>query len=295
MSQYVSCFPQLLYRNGGFYDGEVPLSDLLETNRGGDAEIEFLSLVTPGEVYLRRDAVIEGPNTDFNENLCKTFFTISERYTAVAASAMVMLSECIVSDSVITIMNSIHMSTIFETYRQNDRPWAKYFNHNIVDSTSVPFYPEIDRIVLYLGSVGSSNYGHWLVDDLSRLAKLDFLLTPVTIIMPRFGDPMDAIRAEAIGLLARGGNLRIEFVDPQVPLRFTKLAYVTPVSYHPFVKSPLAMNFVREFGHRICGKGSSPCGGRLFVIRSALRHRKLLNLDEVSKLLADLGFDTIDV
>jgi capsular polysaccharide biosynthesis protein len=294
VTRYISCFPEELYGEGGFYDKEVSLSDLLEVSSA--PEIEFISTVFPCERYLRTDARVEGPDFEFNKKISNILRLVQSNFMTSPASAAVCIHNCIVLHNVILQPTSTGIAIVYETYRQNDRPWARLPDLRGIDRESVPHYARFQGNAFYLGSVGSSNYGHWLVDDLSRLTALRAFDGPTTVLMPGYGNPIDAVRSEAIRLLAPPeANLQIEFIDPNSPLRFDRLIYVTPVTYHPNVKSPLAMNFVRSFGQALSAHQAGHTCKRLFVIRSADRFRKLLNISEVTRLLETLGFHIVDV
>jgi hypothetical protein len=296
VTKYVSCFPGELYAQGGFYDSEVNLSDLLDVEHLCFSNIEFISTTTPCERYLHRDARVDGPDLAFNQQMSNIFRSVQSDFTTSPASAVVRIHDCVVSHNVILQRTSAQLSIVYETYRENDRPWARLPEPSVIDSETIEFYGHSRGSVCYLGSVGSSNYGHWLVDDLPRLTALRVLREPTTILMPGYGDPIDAVRRESIRLLAPPEiDLKIDFIDPMAPLRFDSLIYVTPVSYHPNVKSPSAMNFVRSFGETLRTTDADHSHKRLFLIRSADRFRKLLNVSEVSRLLQALDFCVVDV
>ena len=85
------------------------------------------------------------------------------------------------------------------------------------------------------------------------------------------------------------------FLDPQVTYRLTRGAYVTPVSYHPVLKMPEALHFVRSRAvAALPPRLGSPPGRRLFISRAETRGRGLINQQELAGHLLQAGFESLD-
>ena len=144
--------------------------------------------------------------------------------------------------------------------------------------------------VLFLGSAGSQNYGHWLVDDLPRVKAIASIGKNPTILLTSFSGKIDEVRRESLDAALKGaGPYRIEMVGPDDIVQVDRLTYVSPTSFHPYIKNQNAMEFVRSLA-----PSNVTAGLKLFVTRSPDRYRKLLNLSAVEEALCALGFVTVD-
>jgi capsular polysaccharide biosynthesis protein len=84
------------------------------------------------------------------------------------------------------------------------------------------------------------------------------------------------------------------WLAPRTTYRFAALHYVTPVSYHPALKSPQALDFAADAVLRALPT-TEGAGRRIFVPRSRTATRGLANAGAIEAMLARLGFATIDV
>lgn len=169
---------------------------------------------------------------------------------------------------------------------------------------------------LLLNSAGSFNYGHWLIDDLPRLEAYFVLRrlhpdTVVTILLPSFDEHIDGVRERSIHFyLPKGAAYRIQFLARDQIYRFTQLYHVTPCSLEPVAKSPEALQTMRarllrktrsyrwtQAAGRIIGRPFRPSaqtGTRLFVDRTPMRGRNVVNREAVLAILAREGFEVIN-
>ena len=144
--------------------------------------------------------------------------------------------------------------------------------------------------VLFLGSSGSRNYGHWLVDDLPRAKAVASIGNNPTILLTSFREVIDRVRRASLDAALKGaGPYRIEMVGPDDIVQVDRLTYVSPTSFHPYIKNQNAMEFLRSLA-----PSNVTAGLKLFVTRSPDRYRKLLNLSAVEEALCALGFVTVD-
>ena len=138
---------------------------------------------------------------------------------------------------------------------------------------------DMEGPVLFVGSAGSRNYGHFLVDDLPRLKASNGL----PVVMTAYSDEVNEVRrgaAEALGI-------ELRLIDPEIPTRIHNVRYATPVSIHPAVKSQEALAWVGNLS-------SETTGRRLYVPRITGR-RKVVDQAALDGALAEHGFETIDV
>ncbi len=152
---------------------------------------------------------------------------------------------------------------LFETHRLSDLKMIEAIglDHDRVDER---FGPE--GVYFYLGSVGSFNYGHWLVDDLPRLEGFFVLRRRhpgriITILLPGYDPQIDEVRRRMIALtLGRDDRWRAVFYDRTRVYAFPHLYFATPCSQEPYGKSPEAVAAVRS---RLLGAPAWPAPRRL--------------------------------
>lgn len=296
---FLSCFPSKLYGRGGFYDPEVALASIVPLEAIDPALLSLVGEVHPGTSYGRPMPAAFGSDPDFVAQIGREAAYLNERGRCIAPCIAVRLREVLIAHNVLYRPAFEDVDVLYESFRDRDRPWTQHL------PTDRPAHPVREfaaggGVLTYLGSAGSLNYGHFLVDDLPRLMPLLDSGKTVTILLPSVSEQMDAIRIEAIQTIAPAGNAAdpavvTRFVDPGEVILCRDLTYVTPATFHPHLKHPAAMQAVRN---RMLGaldrtSGSGPAT-RLFVTRSPARYRRLLNAAAVASLLGDYGFVTID-
>jgi Glycosyltransferase 61 len=153
----------------------------------------------------------------------------------------------------------------------------------------------------YLGSIGSENYGHWLIDDLTRVRSILEHFAPgnvPTIVLNSYFPVIDDVRHQTLHALTSGfTDIEVIFLKYRAAYFFPWLFFVSPSSHHPFMKRPQGVAFLRD--HFVAqatrralhaGDPANAAGGkRFFVTRRAL-WRNVINLDEV--IASFLAFDS---
>jgi capsular polysaccharide biosynthesis protein len=152
--------------------------------------------------------------------------------------------------------------------------------------------------VLFSGSIGSFNYGHWLVDDFCRLAAIPQLTTslaPISVVMSEMGSQIDTIRKEGVLAAGYGKTLgKVLLVKKTEAHFFPRLFYVTPATFHPSLKHPQSLKASAEICHRAFAPGTSHKNSkRLFINRAAADRRQLINAVEVKALLHSHGYQEL--
>ncbi|GAC1558068.1 MAG: hypothetical protein NVS2B5_20470 [Beijerinckiaceae bacterium] len=291
--KYLSAFAERIYADGGYYDDTVPISERFALETLKPSPVTFLTDVFPSEHYVRASYKLFGGDAPFLNEVEHVYSAVNKQYQNVPRSVALSIQHCIIHKSVIYRPADDGLDVLHETYRSNDRPWTSTldFANSAVSSRSVV---DDQRTIMYLGSVGSSNYGHWLIDDLGRAKLLNLINRPVTVILNRFGEKMDRARQDSINMIMSvGADITFEWIGPDDTVHCRDLTYVTPISYHPVVKNPKALNFVRDTAR--ARLGSSPSGHRrIFVKRSRDRYRRMTNVTEIETLLVSYGFVSVD-
>ena len=304
----VSCDLEGLYGRGAF----PGLADERAVLRqAGDAGQPICELF-PAFRYTRplaADAATAGP--DFVARLGAQFAAIacSEEGTACR---LYRLADATLCDNVVYMVRSGRPEVLFETYRLSDRPMIELRAPEGI-LASPPF--EHDGPCLFLGSSGSFNYGHWLVDDLPRAAAVAVLrrrypFETITIVATGYEPVIDEARRQSLQVaLAEDRNVRLVCLQRRESIRFRHLYYASPVSFHPIIKSPQALGALRTLiRRRTRGRrreaaleralerlraGRLPRRRRIFIDRAPGRRRWLRNGEAVFAALEPLGFERV--
>lgn len=216
------------------------------------------------------------------------------------AAVLVRIDDAVLSHSVLYARASeSDPAIVYETFRPNDRPAVRAIDRAAIAQADRARFADPGWAALFVGSAGSSNYGHWLVDDLPRLKAAAAVMRhsgrPVRIVIHRYGEAIDAVRIASIRLLL-GAAAHVDLVDPDVPTHFPELHYVTPVTQHPLQKSPAALDqAARDVLARLALEEPQANGPlQLFVLRPARYGRGLANQDAICALAAARGFTLVD-
>jgi hypothetical protein len=300
--RYVSCDARRLYRDGGFYD-EPSLGESLAGEQASGVRI--LTEAYPAFAYKRAlPECIEAPE-HFRRELLGLYDGINRGNRTGASCLMVELSDVVLAHNVLYVAREGRRRIVYETHRPPDRPCSPLIGS---DAAVTPFPAARNALYFFLGSVGSFNYGHWLLDDLPRLRALEALRAAhprreIVVVLPQYGggaEPTlshwDESRAAVIMRLLRGmGGCSVSFVDVAHARSFERLCYATPMSFHPVLKSPEAMAWLaRRLGRQQWLRRLWRRPTRLLVMRRAARGRTLENIEAVHTLLEQRGFSSIE-
>jgi Glycosyltransferase 61 len=152
-----------------------------------------------------------------------------------------------------------------------------------------------DQTYFYLGG-SAKNYGHWLIDDLPRLAAVERLReidprSTITILVTASELPgVDEARRATLRRHPKLSDVNVQFIEPGVVHRIHRALYATPVSYHPVAKLRAGVRYVRETYSLREARGAR----RIFMTRPASSPRRLSNRQEVETFLYERGFEMFD-
>lgn len=220
----------------------------------------------------------------------------SEKHCHAAASAVLRIDDATIEQSSIYCKNNNGLFLLYESFRFPDRA-TKTLSSVAMGEVSFAGFLRDDRSYLYLGSSGSFNYGHWLVDDLPRAkAWLELrkrLGISCVLILPAYGPEINEVRVRSLHLLI-DPSLEIQFIPPDEPCRIANLHVVTPVSFHPRIKNPSAVHFVRSRAATCLPDLDEGLTRKLFVARRPPNSRSVINFDELWMFLAARGFELVE-
>lgn len=299
---YVSCEAKTIYRAGGWFEDGNLLNELSlgDASRLGP---RFIAELYAPYCYRRPMPVRLSATETFRLRLYNMYATINEHYRAGAAAALVCIENACVHNSTIYMTGDDRTRVIYETHRPNDRKYAPLKQPAELARSDTRFLSTAEDCYLIMASIGSRNYGHWIIDDLPRIKAFHTLrkLHPkksIIILLPSYNSAIDNVRRKSIEvLLSREKRYAIEFYDSSIVYSFANLYYVTPVSYHPMIKSPAAMSFISGSvatlgSHKRTDVADS--ARRIFVTRRDTRGRALVNGQEIEALLKKKGFLIVD-
>ena len=217
------------------------------------------------------------------------------------ASVLLEISGATLAQNMIYCSDGTETRILYETSRPNDRAATAPVTDNQIAEADRLRFADDNWDCFFVGSAGSFNYGHWLVDDLPRL-KAALMMTrrsnrPLRIILPSYGTGIDDIRMQSVRQLL-GAAVHIDLMDPASAQYFPRLYYATPVTDHPLSKSPIAMDFAaRQTVSSLLSGASVERDGRaerIFVGRRNSNGRNLLNIGALRQRLAEMDFRYVD-
>ncbi|MDR6116750.1 MULTISPECIES: glycosyltransferase family 61 protein [unclassified Sphingomonas] len=295
---YICCAARQMYGISAVppgLHGDVPDVDMADPADFGISAINEIYRTLRYHWWLRDD-MFANPS-DQTRDLASFYASLSTQNCPT--SMLVQLEDAVLAQSVIYARSSTAPAIVYETHRPNDRMAVGLLDRTAIRSADRSRFADPTWMNFFVGSAGSSNYGHWLVDDLPRLKAVAALMhrdeRPVRILIHGYGQAIDTVRIESIRLLL-GEDTHIDLLDPHIPYHFDELFYVTPVTHHPVQKSPAAMDFVaREVLSRFPSDHDGAGGAMLlFVDRASQYGRTLSNHDPIRQLAEEHGFTTFD-
>ncbi len=133
------------------------------------------------------------------EALSAYFAVLDAKYRRLPACVQVQLGKAIVRDRTIYVSDGEASRVVYETARAVDRPYVKLWDpSDLVGDAPVH---AAGPLCIFLASAGSTNYGHWLIDDLPRAAWIADHRERLSIVIPSAGPQMDAVRHASLRLL----------------------------------------------------------------------------------------------
>lgn len=269
---------------------------VMNPDRAEEAGIECLFELF-GSAYYRHTATLDmmvDADHPWSTELLKSYN--SERHCHSTASVVLRINDAIIENSIVHCKTPKNIFVLYESFRFPDRA-ANSLSPDHVLEVDVADFQQENRTYLYIGSAGSFNYGHWLVDDLPRakawLELREKCTAPPIIILPSFGQKMDEVRVESLKMLI-SPEIEVQFIPPNRPCRIRNLLYVTPVSFHPRIKNPAAIHFIQSRASSCTAEFQRNPNRKLFVARRPPNSRSVVNFDELWTFLADRGFEAVE-
>lgn len=285
----VSCASRDLYTQGEWHDPHISFDRIHELSALAKSDFEVLQPVFRREAVRRpMPTSIAGPSSSDIDELLKHYNDINNRYASSSPSYLVRIGTAIIWKNMVFVQSGDEIIPIYENFRIIDRQEKGTDLVEKLSGKTIETFNKGNASIIFYGSVGSFNYGHWLVDDFPRHVGLKYINRPLICIFSRINEAIDRIRQEGMVLSAGSQPCESCFVDPEVPLRVNDLLYVTPCSLHPFLKNPHAMNYVRDLGSRSVATGVPT--RLLFVNRAERWPRRLTNIADLSTIFRERGF-----
>ena len=140
----------------------------------------------------------------------------------------------------------------------------------------------------FLDTLFSSNFGHWLSDELPRLAgALPFLPADTRFVV---SDPVEPFKLESLAALNIGCD-RLLPVKGFYQINFEKLWYATPTN--DMAWNPVAVQNVRKALLQTYGNEAGPSAEKLYVSRGNVRWKRLDNEEELLPIIQQHGFKIV--
>lgn len=291
----VSCAPDRLYAAGGHYDTDVSLQRLREIAAERRPSFEVVDEIYPAETASRPSAIrLDSANDGFLVELRKSHAALDAAFPVLPPSLLVRVRDAAVWDNMVFVLQGGSYEPVYEWYRASDRLLKATGQASRIRKARLGARQRrSDTAHLFLGSVGSSVYGHWITDDLpllKALRPLRRLHERVRVVMTSLSDSMNAVRADSLAALTRGvDDVDWTFQRGTTIQPYDELYVVSPASSPPMLKSREAMAFLRSAPAVRTPEPVEGQGG-IFVHRSAIYGRHLANGGEIARRLGALGF-----
>ena len=283
-------------------DRQPPYISCYGTGDDPGYAISVIGELYPAASYRRPIPAIAASDA-FRIQLERVCDDVNRTHHSAQQSLLVSLATAYVYGPVIYVEAIGEPALLLETHRFNDRRFVTAPHPRNILDTFEDFDSQPDSCAIFIGSAGSFNYGHWLVDDLPRLKAVHalrarFPTLKIRVLLSLLGDVIDAIRREsAQAYLSAIDNYTVEFLDCKIPYKIGNLFYASPVSLHPATKLPAAIAWVSEQAAilRRDALQGLPRSDRIFVTRRPPDGRILLNHEEIAGFLAGHGFIIVDM
>jgi capsular polysaccharide biosynthesis protein len=147
----------------------------------------------------------------------------------------------------------------------------------------------IDGIVCILGNVFSRNFCHWH-EEMMKVVVLESIGYQCNYVIAE----LPGFAKELLGLI---GITPERILEVRRPSRFRTALFTTPISYHNIAEYPDVLLSLRERLFAADRGGRSEFGPRLWLNRGEQTRlgRKLINAEEVDRVLARYGFERVDM
>ncbi len=300
---YVSCAHGDIYRNGSWFDDAALLN---EFSNGGAVQFgpEIVCELFPPYSYARRPPAIVGSNPGAVSAVARVSADVDARFCCGAASVLVRAQSACVSRTVVYLTDRDTPRAVYETHRPNERSLLPLCGDAELRLVDRYFEADIRKVYLWIGSAGSGNYGHWLVDDLPRLKAVSELrrIRPradIVVVTTRADRLHEQAHIDTCAMVCGAGDLgpiELIFVEPEAKTYFEEVFFVTPVSNHPVSKSPQALQYAAATASflPLTPEDRRTLPRRIFVRRRTTGRRDLVNQAEVEAFLGKYGFVPLD-
>lgn len=219
----------------------------------------------------------------------------SEKHCHSAGSAIIKIKNSYIQNSIIYCNNDDKDFVLYESFRFPDRQLKEIISFEKIKNRSTNI-DQTGRSYLYIGSAGSFNYGHWLVDDLPRVKAWSEIKAKLgiscVILLPSHGPVMDNIRLQSMRTLI-DKNIKAKFINPDKIVNVSDLYFITPVSFHPRIKNPYAIHYVRSQAQQLDAAKKEPFR-KIFVARRPPNSRSIVNFEQLWSFLEKNGFEMIE-
>jgi hypothetical protein len=275
------------YKPSGFYGNPLLLN---EPSRMIEENFSSRTIYPATSYHRSNPAYLEAPHAGITGSLTQVFSGIRGAYDQLAPIVLAQLGRARIKRHVIYLGECPTFTMLFQTYRPIDRPYTAEAGDDELEHFAHVF-SKPGQSYCYIGSVGSENYGHWLVDDLPRaLIAQENTSERLHWIIPASGGAMDQVKADSLKAVL-GEDVHFTLVDPSDTVRCERLVYTSPISHHPVLKSPIAL---RNLKQRVCAPSVTSGSKRLFIGRASNGYRHITNWDDVAPLLAEADFEVIN-
>lgn len=265
--------------------------------RARECAAQFFTFPNGGN-YRRISPVIAGERPDWVikavENAVSAEVTPPEAAVAVLKGVVVHQGGIITtSDARVvfeSLINTHHEKAFYDFARAEDG------EHLLLRDQIAPAPLPPGEIYVHVKQSWDSNYGHWLIESLPRIALVNHLVRPqickfiVSLVSPQ----MATVYRQTMAAMGVGEDQLI-FSDV-TPMFCDLLVYPLPLTEQPWVKAPIVLPILRQMAERLRelhAETTAPRPEKLFVVRPPGMRRQLLNQPDICARLEACGYTTV--
>lgn len=199
----ISCAPKLLYDENDWHDQAVSFCELTNISIQHGNEFDII-----GKLYSRAQVIrnmpidLIGPVESEIDAISEHFGQINTTYTSSGPVYVVRIRKAVVWKNMIFVELNSSTVPLYENFRRLDRiEKGSDIASNLPSRNKIKVMEPFGSEIVFFGSMGSFNYGHWLTDDFGRYAALlmpQINKNPVTCMFSKLGHDIDKIRAEGV-------------------------------------------------------------------------------------------------
>lgn len=288
MATFTDLFDKI-YNNGGFYEGDSKLSIIKEQNF---ENVKLLNIIFDYSIIDRKLGVIKCENVNFAAEIKNHYNIINNSFQICPNVVQVKIEDCLIKANVIYLRQDDKYVPFFTSLRVNEEKHSDFLREINANEVKVKSFTN-NKSIFFLGSIGDENYGHWLIDDLAKIKSIIDYKGPKIILLQSHNQKIDKRRAETLKFFCGNKDLSVHFIRKNEILSCKNIIYITPITYHPYIKNKNALSYIRGKFFNI-SRQSKIKKDKIFLLRHKKYKRQIENFKQLLPILKKHKIKIID-